>query len=582
MIKKIIFFVTTFLLIGSVSVLAQQVISTLDTVGTEVVTQEQLNPFTPKPKNMWELGIQGGTSFISGDVTPKYPNPFGGYSVGLHVRKAIGYAFSWRVQANYAQAKGVDRRLTTVAVVDRDWDLSGLGYAKTDRFMRNYSTTLIEGSVEGVLNVGNILFHRENNLWNLYIFGGLGFLNYQTSVNALDANNNPYDFSGFKPADNKADRKFNHDRFMEMTDKTFETDVVGTNTGALLLLFNDNNWVASAVAGVGFTRKITDLINIGLEHKVIFTGTDNLDGYSFRTLEDRSNFFDLVHTSTVQLNFNLGSKSKRVEPLYWVNPLLAPYSDIAEVKARPSLLDLVDSDGDGVPDIWDEEPNTPAGVIVDVKGRAIDSDGDGIPDYLDKEPFSPKGYDVDDNGVAIISDPYLTESQVNALIANAVSTQKINWFLPMVHFDLDKYYIKPEFIPQLRHVAVVLNENPDIKIVVKGHTDNRAASAYNTVLSYNRAEAVVDFMVKNFNISRDRLLINYSGQDNPLISGLTSSHNIDKREEYKHYMNRRVEFSVAASGDKEMSRPDGPDAGSSTPGSSRAGDKYSGNRNSGY
>jgi hypothetical protein len=38
---------------------------------------------------------------------------------------------------------------------------------------------------------------------------------------------------------------------------------------------------------------------------------------------------------------------------------------------------LPDADGDGVTDQFDMEPNTPAGVPVDVRGVAKDSDGDG-------------------------------------------------------------------------------------------------------------------------------------------------------------------------------------------------------------
>lgn len=44
----------------------------------------------------------------------------------------------------------------------------------------------------------------------------------------------------------------------------------------------------------------------------------------------------------------------------------------------------VDTDGDGVKDKEDIEPNTPAGVAVDKQGKALDVDGDFIPDYLDK------------------------------------------------------------------------------------------------------------------------------------------------------------------------------------------------------
>ncbi len=64
----------------------------------------------------------------------------------------------------------------------------------------------------------------------------------------------------------------------------------------------------------------------------------------------------------------------------------------------------VDSDGDGVPDKYDQCPNTPSGVKVDKFGCPIDSDGDGVPDYLDKCPNTPKGVQVDKDGCPVDSD----------------------------------------------------------------------------------------------------------------------------------------------------------------------------------
>jgi len=64
----------------------------------------------------------------------------------------------------------------------------------------------------------------------------------------------------------------------------------------------------------------------------------------------------------------------------------------------------VDSDGDGVPDYLDKCPNTPAGAKVDKDGCPVDSDGDGVPDYLDKCPDTPMGVQVDKNGCPVDSD----------------------------------------------------------------------------------------------------------------------------------------------------------------------------------
>ena len=63
-------------------------------------------------------------------------------------------------------------------------------------------------------------------------------------------------------------------------------------------------------------------------------------------------------------------------------------------------LSQLDSDNDGVSDDIDQCPTTPEGVTVDSEGCA-DSDGDGIFDYVDACPNSPSGSTVDDDGCAL-------------------------------------------------------------------------------------------------------------------------------------------------------------------------------------
>src|SRR5690606_33293524 len=280
----------------------------------------------------------------------------------------------------------------------------------------------------------------------------------------------------------------------------------------------------------GVSRKLSERVNIGLEHQVVFNDNDLLDGFEDRRNVDRSANIDIIHYTSLSINFNLGSFDKRTEPLFWVNPMAPVMMDLAEVKSRP-VLDLTDTDGDGVIDMLDQELDTPEGAPVDVRGVALDSDQDGVADYMDKEPFSNPGFDVDDDGVAIIPDQgYLTEDEVNTLVNNKMSNLRMDWWLPMVHFDLDKYYVKPAYYGALMQVATVLQNQPDLKVVVRGHTDNRGNQEYNRVLSYNRAKAVVDYLVERYGVAEERFVIQYGGEENELVPELQDNYNLDKRE----------------------------------------------------
>ena len=547
------------------------------------------NKFAAKPKSMWELGLNAGYSFISGDVEAP---AFAGYGLGLHLRKSISYVFSLRLEGTYTSSKGGDARFTPAQTLraERTFLQNGNNTGTVGSYLadgsgihRNYKTSNIFLSVEGVVNIGNILFHKERNKWGLYGVVGLGVNIPNVNINLLDGSG-AYNFASVASGldlTTRQGRKDARSNLKDLLDSDYETE--GGKENTIITLFGDEKSVIPHInLGLGISKKLSKRISLGFEYQIMLSDNDLLDGFENRTRFDETNNLDIPHFASVRLGIALGSFEKRAEPLYWLNPLDAPFNDIAELKQRPKF-DLTDSDGDGVIDMIDQEKDSPAGCPVDTRGVVLDSDGDGVIDCKDEEPYSPPGFDVNSVGVAQIPDDgYLSEDEITDLINSRTANLRLEWFLPMIHFDLDKYYVKPQFYGQLQHVASVMKMHPNLKIVAQGYTDNRNPNDYNNVLSYNRATEAVNYIVSNFGIPRDRFYVMYGGEEGALVGGLPDNHRTNKDEEYKHYMNRRVEFRVAGGGDQDMGRPAGPDAGSNTPGSSRPGTKYSGNRNSGY
>jgi outer membrane protein OmpA-like peptidoglycan-associated protein len=74
-----------------------------------------------------------------------------------------------------------------------------------------------------------------------------------------------------------------------------------------------------------------------------------------------------------------------------------------------------------------------------------------------------------------------------------------------VHFDLDKSTLTKEAQTILKRNIQVLKENPNMKIVIQGHTSAIATEEYNQALSDRRAKSVEEFLVKEGGIAPGRL-----------------------------------------------------------------------------
>jgi len=74
-----------------------------------------------------------------------------------------------------------------------------------------------------------------------------------------------------------------------------------------------------------------------------------------------------------------------------------------------------------------------------------------------------------------------------------------------VYFDTDSAKIKSESELPIKEIAKVLNDNYDLDLYIVGHTDDSGEFDYNMNLSQRRAESLVDKLVKEYDINRDRL-----------------------------------------------------------------------------
>lgn len=106
--------------------------------------------------------------------------------------------------------------------------------------------------------------------------------------------------------------------------------------------------------------------------------------------------------------------------------------------------------------------------------------------------------------------------------------------LKNIFFDFDSYEIRENSYTELRKIEKFLKTNPDRRIEIAGHTDNKGSDEYNLNLSRQRAKAVYDYLV-NRGISKQQISYKGYGDTDPLVPN-DSEENRQK--------NRRIEFVI--------------------------------------
>ncbi len=182
----------------------------------------------------------------------------------------------------------------------------------------------------------------------------------------------------------------------------------------------------------------------------------------------------------------------------------------------PALAGCPDADGDGVADKDDDCPNE-AGPSENNGCPWPDTDGDGV---LDKDDQCPDvAGTVANNGC-----PEVTEEV----------QKQLNDYARTILFDTGKSSIKAESTSVMVDIIQILNEYPNAKFTVEGHTDSVGSESLNQKLSEERANSVRSFLIDK-GISSSRLTAIGYGEAKPIATNNTRA---------GRAQNRRVEINL--------------------------------------
>jgi len=101
-----------------------------------------------------------------------------------------------------------------------------------------------------------------------------------------------------------------------------------------------------------------------------------------------------------------------------------------------------------------------------------------------------------------------------------------------IRFDVNKATLKPESMGVINTICQLMNEHPELRFSVEGHTDSDGEEAFNQRLSEQRAATVVSTLMQ-LGIDGSRLTSKGWGESKPVSDNTTPEGKAN---------NRRVEF----------------------------------------
>jgi peptidoglycan-associated lipoprotein len=131
------------------------------------------------------------------------------------------------------------------------------------------------------------------------------------------------------------------------------------------------------------------------------------------------------------------------------------------------------------------------------------------------ESTPPKAEKVEETTGFKESQPDTAEVKESSSSAEKLNAQGV---LKAVHFDFDKYDLRPDAIRTLGDDAAAMKQHAQFKVRIEGHCDERGTVEYNLALGEKRARAARDYLV-SLGTPAQRLSIISYGKERPIEPG---------------------------------------------------------------
>ena len=436
-----------------------------------------------RPGKKWSVGLQISPTFLNGDLD----DPKLGLSGGAHLKYSISQTFGLKLSGSIGQLK---------AVSDENYEVNN-----------NFQ----DFSFVGVYTLGNISFLRPLRKVQLYTFFGLGAIRSNAEGGFTESENARAFYAEFG---NQAKFITGIDASGNETSNVNDIeDVRAEYQGTDLII----------PFGFGLKRNFGERLDVGVEYKLNMLRDDYIDAFSVPVHANRS--FDYYTMIGIQASLKIGSKGEK-NHYDWLNPLETIYADLDSLKEITNKLKILleDADGDGVNDFTDSEADSECDKVWP-NGKAMDSDGDGVNDCKDLQPFSIST-EVDENGVTLDTDgdgvPNGIDEEPNTAADALVNVRgqavemgnaccdcdKVT--LPTVMFDNSSSKISPSSYGVLYTIAEKMKSCPGLNVSAIGYTASKSGEQ----LAYKRVNSIVDHLEANYGIERSRISTGYaSGSD---------------------------------------------------------------------
>lgn len=145
-----------------------------------------------------------------------------------------------------------------------------------------------------------------------------------------------------------------------------------------------------------------------------------------------------------------------------------------------------------------------------------------------KEPPAPKEPPKQE-----VTEKFKPDETEPARVIDQAFLDRLSGQMQTVYFAFDKSDLTDDARAKIRGNAQLLKDNPEVKVVIQGHCDERGTIEYNLALGERRAKAVRDYMT-SLGVQASRVRVVSYGEERPAVQGHNeSAWSKNRRGEFK-------------------------------------------------